>query len=346
MKLDERKQEILKAIINNYFETALPVGSRTISKQYNLGVSPATIRNEMSDLEELGFIIQPHASAGRIPSDKGYRLYVDMVMQLQKSEYRKLAYLEELKASAGRIEDLLKSIAKRLAEETNYATLISTPQYKKTRIRNIQLVEVSSQDLLVIVVAERNQVKDHLIHLEQPINQELLTRLSVCINQELRGMSLEDIDLNCIHRIKGSDQQEQKIMAEVLDVIFRAIRQMDEADIFTYGASNMMKLPEFQDVGKASSIMRALEQEEILEDIINTTFESDDGNVKIVIGEENSIQELKDLSLITTSYHINGEKAGALAIIGPKRMDYENTISNLRILIKDIDEMLTQLSRR
>ena len=346
MKLDERKQEILKAIINNYFETALPVGSRTISKQYNLGVSPATIRNEMSDLEELGFIIQPHASAGRIPSDKGYRLYVDMVMQLQKSEYRKLAYLEELKASAGRIEDLLKSIAKRLAEETNYATLISTPQYKKTRIRNIQLVEVSSQDLLVIVVAERNQVKDHLIHLEQPVNQELLTRLSVCINQELRGMSLEDIDLNCIHRIKGSGSQEQRIMSEVLDVIFQAIRQMDEADIFTYGASNMMKLPEFQDVAKASSIMRALEQEEILEDIINTTFESDDGNVKIMIGEENSIQDLKDLSLITTSYHINGEKAGAIAIIGPKRMDYENTISNLRVLIKDVDELLTQLSRR
>lgn len=346
MKLDERKQEILKAIINNYFETALPVGSRTISKQYNLGVSPATIRNEMSDLEELGFIIQPHASAGRIPSDKGYRLYVDMVMQLQKSEYRKLVYLEELKASAGRIEDLLKSIAKRLAEETNYATLVSTPQYKKTRIRNIQLVEVSSQDLLVIVVAERNQVKDHLIHLEQPVNQELLTRLSVCINQELRGMSLEDIDLNCIHRIKGNDSQEQRIMSEVLDVIFRAIQQMDEADIFTYGASNMMKLPEFQDVGKASSIMRALEQEEILEDIINTTFESDDGNVKIVIGEENNIQDLKDLSLITTSYHINGEKAGAIAIIGPKRMDYENTISNLRVLIKDIDELLTHLSRR
>ncbi|AVM70279.1 heat-inducible transcription repressor HrcA [Lachnospiraceae bacterium oral taxon 500] len=346
MKLDERKQEILKAIINNYFETALPVGSRTISKQYNLGVSPATIRNEMSDLEELGFIIQPHASAGRIPSDKGYRLYVDMVMQLQKSEYRKLVYLEELKASAGRIEDLLKSIAKRLAEETNYATLVSTPQYKKTRIRNIQLVEVSSQDLLVIVVAERNQVKDHLIHLEQPVNQELLTRLSVCINQELRGMSLEDIDLNCIHRIKGNDSQEQRIMSEVLDVIFRAIQQMDEADIFTYGASNMMKLPEFQDVSKASSIMRALEQEEILEDIINTTFESDDGNVKIVIGEENNIQDLKDLSLITTSYHINGEKAGAIAIIGPKRMDYENTISNLRVLIKDIDELLTHLSRR
>ena len=346
MKLDERKQEILKAIINNYFETALPVGSRTISKQYNLGVSPATIRNEMSDLEELGFIIQPHASAGRIPSDKGYRLYVDMVMQLQKSEYRKLVYLEELKASAGRIEDLLKSIAKRLAEETNYATLVSTPQYKKTRIRNIQLVEVSSQDLLVIVVAERNQVKDHLIHLEQPVNQELLTRLSVCINQELGGMSLEDIDLNCIHRIKGNDSQEQRIMSEVLDVIFRAIQQMDEADIFTYGASNMMKLPEFQDVSKASSIMRALEQEEILEDIINTTFESDDGNVKIVIGEENNIQDLKDLSLITTSYHINGEKAGAIAIIGPKRMDYENTISNLRVLIKDIDELLTHLSRR
>ncbi|RRD95075.1 heat-inducible transcription repressor HrcA [Clostridiales bacterium COT073_COT-073] len=346
MQLDERKQEILKAIINNYFETALPVGSRTISKQYNLGVSPATIRNEMSDLEELGFIIQPHASAGRIPSDKGYRLYVDMVMQLQKAEYRKLVYLEELKASAGRIEDLLKIIAKRLAEETNYATLISTPQYKKTKIKNIQLVEVSSQDLLVIVVAERNQVKDSLIHLEQPIHQELLTRLSVCINQELKGMTLEEINLDCIHRIKGNNAQEQRIMSEVLDVIFKAIRQIDEADIFTYGAANMMKLPEFQDVGKASSIMKALEQEEILEDIINTTFESDDGNVKIVIGEENNIQDLRDLSLITTSYHINGEKAGAIAIIGPKRMDYVNTISNLRMLIKDVDELLTQLSRR
>lgn len=345
MELDERKQEILKAIINNYFETALPVGSRTISKQYNLGVSPATIRNEMSDLEELGFIIQPHASAGRIPSDKGYRLYVDMVMQLQKSEYRKLVYLEELKASAGRIEDLLKIIAKRLAEETNYATLISTPQYKKTKIKNIQLVEVSSQDLLVIIVAERNQVKDCLIHLEQPIHQELLTRLSVCINKELRGMTLEDINLDCIYRIKGNDVQEQTIMTEVLDVIFKAIRQIDEADIFTYGAANMMKLPEFQDVGKAASIMRALEQEEILEDIINTTFQSEDGSLKIVIGEENNIQDLKDLSLITTSYHINGEKAGAIAIIGPKRMDYINTISNLRTLIKDIDELLNQLSQ-
>lgn len=346
MELDERKQQILKAIINNYFETALPVGSRTISKQYNLGVSPATIRNEMSDLEELGFIIQPHASAGRIPSDKGYRLYVDMVLQLQKAEYRKLVYLEELKVSAGRIEDLLKVIAKKLAEETNYATLISTPQYKKTRIKNIQLVEVSSQDLLVIVVAERNQVKDYIIHLEQAINQDLLTKLSVCINNELKGMCLEDIDLDCIHRIKGNDKQEQQIMKEVLDVIFHAIRQMDEADIFTYGASNMMKLPEFQDVSKASSIMKALEQEEILEDIINTTFENEDGSVKIVIGEENNIKDLQDLSLITTSYHINGEKAGAIAIIGPKRMDYENTISNLRTLIKDIDELLTQLSHR
>ncbi len=343
MELNERKLQILKAIINDYFETAEPVGSRTLSRHYDLGISPATIRNEMSDLEELGFIMQPHTSSGRIPSDKGYRFYVDMMLQLQKAEFTKLVYMEELKKSAARIEDLLKNIGQNLAQETRYTTIVSSPHYTRSKIKNIQLISVEPTVILAVVVTDGNAIKDYVIHLEHAVNQDQLNRLAVVMNQFLFGLTLKEIDTMVIRQIKAASMDNEEVVSKVIDVVFRTIQVVDETDIYTYGTTNILQYPEFNDIKKASNLIRTLEEKDVLKDIINTTIESDDGHIKIVIGEENQLDDLKECSLITTSYHINGEKVGAIGIIGPRRMDYDRTVMNLRSLIKNVDDLLNKL---
>lgn len=343
MELNERKLRILKAIIDDYFETAEPVGSRTLSRHHDLGISPATIRNEMSDLEELGFIVQPHTSSGRVPSDKGYRFYVDMMLRLQKAEFTKLFYLEELKNSASRIEDLLKNIAQHLANETQYTTFMSSPHYKKSKIKNIQLIEIESKVILAVIVTDGNTIKDYMIRLDQEISQEILNKLSIKMNEHLFGLTLMDISLEVIRNLKEGCDKGEEVISKVIDVIFKTIREVDETNVFTYGTTNILQHPEFNDISKAAMLIKTIEEKDVLKDIINTTIESEDGNVKIVIGGENELEGLKECSLITTSYHIKGEKVGAIGIIGPKRMDYDKTVLNLRSLINSVDELLGKL---
>lgn len=343
MELNERKLRILRAIIEDYFNTAEPVGSRTLSRHYDLGISPATIRNEMSDLEELGFIMQPHTSSGRIPSDKGYRFYVDMMLQLQKAEFTKLVYMEELKKSASRIEDLLKNIGQHLARETNYTTIVSSPHYKKRKIKNIQLIEVEDRAILAVIVTDGNSIKDYMIRLDHEVKQELLNRISARMNEKLLGLTITEISLEMVKQIKEIDIESEEVVSKVIDVIYQTIQDADETDVYTYGTTNILKYPEFNDITKAAGLIQALEEKDVLKDIVNTTIQSDDGHVKIVIGEENELEGLKECSLITTSYHIGGEKVGAIGIIGPKRMDYDKTVLNLRCLIKSVDELLNKL---
>lgn len=343
MELNDRKFRILKAIINDYFETAEPVGSRTLSRHYDLGISAATIRNEMSDLEELGFIVQPHTSSGRVPSDKGYRFYVDMMLQIQKAEFTKLVYMEELKNSTARIEDLLKLVGQHLAKQTKYTSIVSSPHYKMSKIKNIQLIEIEPTEVLAVVVTDGNSIRDYIIRLEQKVNQQLLNTIASSMNQYLYNLTLTEIGLDKLNLIKSKHSDNEEVISKVIDVVFKTIQVVDESDIFTYGTTNILQFPEFNDISKASSLIKALEAKDVLKDIINTTIESDDGSVKIVIGAENVIEDFKECSLITTSYHIGGEKVGAIGIIGPKRMDYDKTVQNLRCLIKSVDELLNKL---
>jgi heat-inducible transcriptional repressor len=342
MELNERKLKILQAIISNYFETAEPVGSRTISKNYDLGVSPATIRNEMSDLEELGFIIQPHTSSGRIPSDKGYRLYVDLLMEAQKAEMKKLAYFEEMMKSAGRIENVLKDIVRVLARETNYATLVSTPQYKKSKIKNIQLVSLESKKILVVVVTDANVIKNFMLNLNEEVNQSVLNKLTYVLSERLYGLKLEEINLPLIQELKRYAKSNEEVISKVLDVIFKAIKDIDnDSDIFTSGTINILKFPEFNDIDKATNLIYTLEEKDILKNILDTSNEDD--NITIKIGEENDIEEMKDCSLITASYHLGEQTVGTIGIIGPKRMDYLNTISSLKCLIANMEKIVRGL---
>ena len=200
MDLDERKRIILKAIIQTYLETGEPVGSRTISKYTDLNLSSATIRNEMSDLEEMGYILQPHTSAGRIPSDKGYRLYVDELMQEKEKEVTEIKELMIEKTD--RLEKVLKQVVRVLASNTNYATMITGPSYHRTKLKFIQLSRVSEYQLLAVIVAEGNLMKNQFIDLEEPIDDEQLLKLNLLLNSQLNGLTLGEISLDMIQRMK------------------------------------------------------------------------------------------------------------------------------------------------
>lgn len=341
LELNDRKLKILQAIIMNYLETAEPVGSRTISKNYDLGVSPATIRNEMSDLEELGFILQPHTSAGRIPSDKGYRLYVDEIMNLHKNEQG--IYIEKLLQRVDRVESLLKSIAKLLASETNYATMISSPQIKRAKIKNIQLIAIQDRQLLAVIVTDGNIIKNYMIHINEPIHQTILNRLTYVLNEYLYGLTLEQINLPLIQQLKEYAGENVDVINKVLDAIFETIRSVDDTDVYTSGTTNILRFPEFNDIDKATSLMHQLEEKQVLNQIIRDGLEAEEQNIKVTIGHENMLEEMKDCSLITTTYKLGGEDIGFIGIIGPKRMDYENAISTLSSIMTKMDHIINKL---
>lgn len=226
MELDERKLKILQAIIRTYLETGEPVGSRTISKYSDLNLSSATIRNEMSDLEEMGYILQPHTSAGRIPSDKGYRLYVDTMLDDKAQEVHDMK--AELTEKAGKIDDLLKRVAKLLAVNTNYATMVSGPRYASKKVKFIQLTLVDERSLLVVIVLDNNVVKNKMIHMEDSMDQETLLRLNFIMNTTLNGLDVMDMNLAVIQKIKEQMGAHNSVIDSVLEIIGSALTEDED----------------------------------------------------------------------------------------------------------------------
>ena len=217
MELDERKLKILQAIIRTYLDTGEPVGSRTISKYTDLNLSSATIRNEMSDLEELGYILQPHTSAGRIPSDKGYRLYVDTMLDARESEVQSLK--EELEEKAGKIDEVLQKVAKYLAANTNYATMVSGPRYQTKKVKFIQITLVDEEHLLAVIVLDNNAVKNQMIRVEEPVSQEMVVKLNFILNTTLNGLDVLEINLAVIQGLKEQLGEHTQVVDSVIEVI-------------------------------------------------------------------------------------------------------------------------------
>ena len=221
MELDERKMKILKAIISTYLETGDPVGSRTIAKDSDLHLSSATIRNEMADLEEMGYIIQPHTSAGRIPSDKGYRLYVDMLMEEKEQELNEMQ--EQMLDKADKMDQLLKQAARVLATNTNYATMVSTPMNNSNKIKFIQLSMVDEEQVIAVIVLGGNVIKNKIINIDEPISNENLLKLNMLLNTTLNGMAIEEINLGLIARLKEQAGIHSEVIGHVLDAVAEII---------------------------------------------------------------------------------------------------------------------------
>lgn len=336
MELDERKLKILKAIISNYLETGEPVGSRTISKYTDLNLSSATIRNEMADLEELGYIMQPHTSAGRIPTDAGYRLYVDRMMIEKDVE------MEEMKTKlldrVDKMESLLKQVAKVLAYNTNYATLVTAPQYQNSKLKFIQLSNVDERQLLAVIVVDGNVIKNKLMQVARPLGNDEVLKLNVLLNTFLQGASLQDINLEMIQTIKAQAGEFADIMENVFQGIAEAIHEADEVEIYTSGTTNMLKYPELGNLEQTTKLLEAIEERQGLEELIDESMrsESSDG-IQVYIGEEAPVSNMKDCSIVTATYELEEGVKGTIGIIGPKRMDYKKVVNTLKNLTGELD---------
>ncbi|MBS6735018.1 MAG: heat-inducible transcription repressor HrcA [Clostridiales bacterium] len=338
-ELDERKRKILKAIIKTYLETGEPVGSRTISKDTDLNLSSATIRNEMSDLEEMGYIIQPHTSAGRIPSDAGYRLYVDELMEEKQQE---VAQIQEMMIEkTDRMEKVLKQVVRILASNTNYATMITGPNYHHNKLKFIQLSKVNEEQILAVIVAEGNLVKNQIIGLTEAIDDEQILKLNLLLNTQLNGLTIEEINLGLIKKLKEQAGVHSSVVSEVLDAVAKVIEVDDEeVPVYTSGATNIFKYPELADSSKASELISALEdKKELVEMIKDTVSDEENTGIQVYIGSESPIQTMKDCSVVTASYDLGDGMKGTIGIIGPKRMDYENVVDNLKTLKVQLDSI-------
>ena len=337
MELDERKITILKAIIKNYMDTGEPVGSRTISKYMDTKWSSATIRNEMSDLEEMGYIIQPHTSAGRIPSDKGYRFYVDQIMQEKDNEVTEIQEL--MIQRVDRLESVLKKLAKLLARDTNYAAMISGPQYHRNKLKFIQLSKVDTYKLLIVTVVEGNIIKNTIVNVQEEISNEDILNLNILLNSNLNGLTIEEINLGVISKMKEQAGTHSQVVDLVLNEVAAVIKaDEDDLQIYTSGATNIFKYPELSDNQKASQLLSTLEHTENLQKLVNDVNESDsETGIQVYIGEESPVQAMKDCSVVTANYDLGEGIRGTIGIIGPKRMDYEKVLKTLRTVMTQLD---------
>ncbi len=336
--LSDRKLKILHAVIKNYLETGEPVGSRTISKYTDLNLSSATIRNEMADLEELGYIMQPHTSAGRIPSDKGYRLYVDMLMEEKEQELGELQ--EQMLDKADRMEHLLKQAARVLASNTNYATMVSTPMNHANKIKFIQLSMVDEDQVIAVIVLGGNVIKNKIIRIEEALSNENLLKLNMLLNTTLNGMSIEEINLGLIARLKEQAGVHSGVISDVLDAVADAIQIDDDMQIYTSGATNIFKYPELSDNQSAQEIINAFEEKQQLTELVTQTLAKEENTgIQVYIGNEAPVENMKDCSVVTATYELGDGMKGTIGIIGPKRMDYEHVLKSMKRLQNELDQM-------
>lgn len=347
MELDSRKVIILKTIIKNYLETGEPVGSRTISKYSGLNLSSATIRNEMSDLEEMGYIMQPHTSAGRIPSDKGYRFYVDSIMQ--ESERRVSEATGTMIRRVDKLEMLLKHLVKLLAVDTNYAALISGPSLSENKIKYLQLSTPSEKRLLLILVMEGNMIKNEVISIDEELDYQTVLSLTVMLNNYLSGLSLKDITPKLATDILMQAGAHKNAVKAVLDVVIEMIEtENEDREIFTSGATNIFKYPELSEVDKAAELISAFEEKDQLKKLVGELSErpKDEGErqnaLQVYIGGEGPIQNMQDCSLVTANYELGDGLRGVIGVIGPKRMDYEHVLDTMQKLMNQLDQAFNE----
>nr|WP_314505379.1 heat-inducible transcriptional repressor HrcA [uncultured Lachnoanaerobaculum sp.] len=337
MDSEDRKAIILKAIIKNYMETGEPVGSRTISKLPELNLSSATIRNEMSDLEEMGYILQPHTSAGRIPSDKGYRFYVDEMLrekEIETEEFKDLMFKK-----VDRLETVLKQLAKVIARDTNYAAMISGPTIHSNKVKFLQLSKIDKVKLLLVTVAEGNIINNKIIDIESEISEAELLNLNLLINTSLNGLTVEEINLSIMNKLRT----DAGVYGDIVDKVLREVAAVfesatDNLEIYTSGTTNIFKYPEISDREKASQLVNAFEEKDKLKAILAEVNEDDKDGIRVYIGNEVPISDMRDLSVVTANYEIGEGLRGTIGIVGPKRMDYEKVLKTIRTVMASLDE--------
>jgi heat-inducible transcriptional repressor len=327
--LDERKMKILSAIIDDYIATAEPIGSRTIARKYHIGISPATIRNEMADLEELGYLSQPHTSAGRIPSNKGYRFYVDFLMPSRKlDEYEQSFIKRLLKKRVKELEDLIEEAGKVISKLTSYTAIILGPQLECSRLKHVQIIRLEEKKGLMIIVTNYGTVSHHIIEIPQNLTDSDLQRISNALNSNLGGKALEEITPEVMNSIKDDMIEYDSVLNILLDLLMENLDDTKEnSKVYALGSSRMLEFPEFRDVERARNFLSFLEQHDLITRALKTACKPN--TITVTIGSENPWSEFQELSIVTTGFFVEDKNLGICGIIGPTRMEYSKVFSIL-----------------
>ncbi|CAM3444719.1 heat-inducible transcriptional repressor HrcA [Brevibacillus invocatus] len=336
--LSDRQQLILNAIVDNYIHTAEPVGSRTISKREDIGFSSATIRNEMSDLEELGYLEQPHTSAGRVPSTKGYRFYVDNLIQPHLLNEEDLVKLKQLFAEQiFHAEQVVEYTAQILTQLTNYTAIVLGPEIFEHKLRNVQIVPLNEAQAVAIVVTHTGRVENKLIDLPEGIGASEIEQLVNLLNHRLADVPLWQLRQRLYQEISGEMKRHTEQYEEMLQILDQSLIQEETERVCLRGATKILNQPEFRDVDKVKDILELLEQNDQLLHLLGGQA----NGLTVRIGQENQLDAIKQCSIITTSYSLGGKPVGMVGILGPTRMEYGRVITVLNHLTEGLSRMLT-----
>lgn len=345
-ELDGRKLMILKAVIDDYIESFEPVGSRTIAKKYDMGLSSATIRNEMADLEEMGYLCQPHTSAGRIPSTKGYRVYVDQMLAPAKENPQLASEIVRLLES--RIVEynkLIKAAAEIISEMTQYTAIGMTKQSESFTIKALQIVPVDENHVLTVVVAENNVIKSRLVEIDVSLEPKTVIELSGILNSSFAGRPAENISLVLINEVVKLAGIPREAVLPIVDGIIDCVQQCETSEFFTEGTANLLKCPEFNDIQKAREFLDMIQDKEKLESIVKGS-DDDASGLTVSIGTENAANGLDDYSVVSATYRVNGVSIGTISVLGPTRMDYSKVISSLEYMRKMLEKKMADEDKK
>ncbi|MBE7032471.1 MAG: heat-inducible transcription repressor HrcA [Ruminococcaceae bacterium] len=341
MALDDRKRMILQAIVEDYINTAEPVGSRNISKKSDINLSAATIRNEMGDLEEMGLLIQPHTSAGRVPSTGGYRLYVDSLMEKYEMT---AAEIEEYKLAADakqqELDKIVKDVAAAFSGITGLPVIGVLPSTEAGVVKNIKLVKIDSDTAMLIVSDKSGIIKNKLLKLKHDISDDFADKVTKILNESLSGLTISQINLSNIMEVQSVIGKNFEILASVMELVHQAVSEIDRKQIFVDGVSNIFRFPEYTNVEKVKELFKVIEDKDNLLKIITGAAPS--SQTKVLIGDEIPIPELKNNSIILSPYRLNEKLTGVLGVLGPARMDYSKVISALEFFTQQLSMALSK----
>ena len=337
MAIDKRKIKILEAIINDYINTGEPVGSRTIAKKYDLGVGPATIRNEMSDLEEMGLLEQPHTSAGRIPSSKGYRLYVDNLMKQSKLSDDEELQIKKYVIDCAMLEvdKIVKQASSLLSELTNLTCIVQTPSMRKSCIKSVQLIRVDDHNLVSVIITSSGVIKNHRIKINSMPSEEDLFIINQVLNKRLADLTIEEINLEVINNMKSDLSGYDDIFNAIVPALYETLRSEDTSEIFMEGTTNIFNYPEYNDIDNAKEILNLLYNKDYVLKLL-----APNGDISIKIGDENYLPEAKNCSIISAEYSMGNGPIGTIGLIGPRRINYSKVIAIMAQVMKELNDTL------
>ncbi|MBQ1876565.1 MAG: heat-inducible transcription repressor HrcA [Selenomonas sp.] len=336
-ELDNRKQLVLKAIIDDYIESAEPVGSRTLARKYDLGVSPATIRNEMADLEMLGYLRQLHTSSGRVPSSKGYRFYVDgLIPPKPVSDEEKVLIDRWYRTRVKRIDEVFVETAKIISEVTKNVALVLAPQMTHAAFRCLQFLPLDDHRVITVLMTDAGFIENKIVEMPDGATFADFQRMAQVINHNLAGHTLSSIEPPQLKQIED-EIADTPLYESALEIIHRALDSGKRERLYLGGTTQLLAQPEFHDVEKVKETLLVLEEESLMKDVLHAHMGE---GLEVTIGQENEDSHFQDSSIITATYHLDGELLGTIAVLGPTRMEYAKAMSLLEYMNKNLTEVV------